>query len=84
MSEEIEATLVTRMLDSMGEFRKCIAAQREMIQNQQEILAGVSAMLERHTSALQMHQRTIEVMAAQLGIAFDPLPEPPHNPPIVN
>ena len=83
MSEEHElGTLVTGMMNTMGELRKVIAAQREMLVNQQQTLAGIAALLKVHGNGLGMHQRVIEAMAGQLGIAFDPLPEEPqYNPP---
>ena len=86
MSEAHElGTLVSGMMNTMAELRKVIAGQREMLINQQETLLGIAALLKVQGQGLTMHQRIIEAMAAQLGIAFEPLPEePPQNPPPVN
>lgn len=78
MSAEHElGTLVGGMMDTMGELRKIIASQRELLLNQQETLAGIAALLRVHGVGLEMHQTILEAIGAKLGIAFDPLPEEP-------
>jgi len=74
MKDPIEK-LVIDMMDSVAQLRKLVV-------NQQELIAGIGALLQTHTTGLQMHQKAIEALAAQAGIAFDAPDEPsPSSPP---
>ena len=67
MSDQTDHTisqLAIQMLDQMTAVRKLVA-------NQNEALAGINALLKNHTQALATHQRIIEAIGAELGIAFD-------------
>jgi len=76
MSEDTErlGKLAQDMLTGMDSLKKLVI-------NQQETLAGISAMLRVHTTTLRMHQRIIEQLADQAGIAFtaDPSSADPVN-----
>lgn len=73
MSEENErlGKLAQDMLTGMDSLKKLVI-------NQQETLAAISAMLKVHTTSLKMHQKIIEQLAADSGIAFtaDPSADP--------
>ena len=74
MDDPVEK-LAKDMLDHMASLRKLVI-------NQQETLAGIAAMMKVHTTSLKMHQRIIEQLAAESGMAFtseDPSPPDPVN-----
>jgi hypothetical protein len=70
MSENELETLVARTFDAVGEIRKANSGNARAIANLQETLTGIAALLQNHTDALNMHQRTIEVLAREAGLAF--------------
>jgi hypothetical protein len=57
VSDEHElANLVAGMMNTMGELRKVIASQREMIINQGQTLAGIAALLKVH-GVIVLHEK---------------------------
>ena len=69
MSEDTSVEhLIGQLFDSMRQFR-------EIYRNQQETLVALSQLVNSHTQGLRMHQKTLESIAGQMGIAFD-APEP--------
>jgi hypothetical protein len=81
-NESLEA-LVVRVFTAVGEIRKANSGNAKAIANLHETCAGIAALLKNHTAALNMHQRTIEVLAREAGLAYTP-EEPPEAPPAPN
>jgi hypothetical protein len=65
MSDDLTGKLFAEMLDSNKQWR-------ELYRNQQELIAGLNALLHSHTNALRVHQRAIEILCKECGIAFVP------------
>jgi hypothetical protein len=72
MNDPLEK-LCREMLDSTRQWR-------ELYRNQQELIAGLNALLHSHSESLKMHQRVIEILCGECGIAFTS-DEPPAPPP---
>jgi len=62
MSDSLEK-LALEMLNQSRQWR-------ELYKNQQELITGLNALLQNHSQALAMHQRVIEVLCRETGIAF--------------
>lgn len=56
-------SIAIEMLNQMGALRK-------LVSNLSESLVAMNAMLEKHTRVREGHQRVIEVIADELGIAL--------------
>ena len=70
--------LAIQMLDQVG-------ALRRLVVNQQDTLAGITALLERHTKALAGHKRIIEGLAGELGVPVQDVdPDAAQSPPPLN
>jgi hypothetical protein len=79
--ESLEA-LVLRVFQAVGEIRKGNSANAAAVRNLQETCEGIARLLENHTAALNSHQRTLEVLAREAGLAFGE--EPPAAPGTLN
>jgi len=73
--ESLEA-LVLRVFTAVGDIRKANSGNAKAIANLNETCAAIAALLKNHTNALNMHQRTIEVLAREAGLAFGEEPPP--------
>jgi hypothetical protein len=70
--------LALRMLDNSAEMRKALVNHAEQLRNLNETIAALAQLVNSHTQGLRMHQKTLEVLAREAGIAFD-APEAPPN-----
>jgi hypothetical protein len=73
MSDDPMEKLLREMLDSNRQWRA-------LYKNQQELLTGLNALLHSHGESLRMHQRVIEILCREAGIAFTS-DDPPATPP---
>jgi flagellar biosynthesis/type III secretory pathway chaperone len=73
--------LVLRVFQATAEIRKANSANAAAVRNLQETCARIAALLQNHSQALRMHQKTLDVLANELGLAFTPEEPPEQAPP---
>jgi hypothetical protein len=78
-NEPLEA-LIVRVFTAVGDIRQLSTNHTKAIANLQETCTGLARLLENHTQALRSHQKSLEVVAHELGLESGPEEAPPPGP----
>jgi hypothetical protein len=73
------AELVEGLTSSLQHVSNCYESNRKIVENHDELIRGLAALLENHTAAIRAHQVIIEGLAAKAGVVLTAVNQGPDS-----